>query len=142
MWYIWLILAILFSIGEILYSGFFLLWFAIGSLAALVLSFFTTQFVLQFVIFITLSLFLVLTLTKKFTSYFSKNDHFVTNVDKLIGETGLVLETIGSNPLETGLVKIDGETWTAVSTHGQTIEKGTLVQVEAIQGVRVIVSEA
>lgn len=142
MWYIWLILAILFSVGEILYSGFFLLWFAVGSLSALILSFFISQFFLQLIVFFAVSLLLVLILTKKLTKYFSKNDNFVTNVDKLIGETGLVIETIGSSPLETGLVKIDGETWTAVSNHGQVIEKGTLVEIEAIKGVRVVVYEA
>lgn len=140
MWYIWLIAAIIFCIAEILYSGFFIIWFAIGSLAALITSFFTTNLVIQTIIFLIVSLVLLITLTKHITNKLLKHPTIATNVDGLIGKKGMVIETIGENTLEPGLVKLDGEIWTATSLYDEVIEKGTLVEIKQIKGVRLIVA--
>lgn len=140
MWYIWLIAAIIFCIAEILYSGFFIIWFAIGSLAALITSFFTNNLVIQTIIFLIVSLVLLITLTKRVTNKLLKHSTIATNVDGLIGKKGMVIETIGENTLQPGLVKLDGEIWTATSLHDEVIEKGTLVEIKQIKGVRLIVA--
>ena len=64
MWYVWLILAGIFVIGEVLTSGFLIFWFSLGSLIAMIVSFFTDNIIIQttvncqFTILITLFLFL------------------------------------------------------------------------------------
>lgn len=140
MWYIWLIATIIFCIAEILYSGFFIIWFAIGSLAALITSFFTTNLIIQTLIFLIVSLILLITLTKHVTTKLLKRPTIATNVDELIGKKGVVIKTIGENSLEPGLVKLDGEIWTATSLYDEVITKGTLVEIKKIKGVRLIVS--
>ncbi|MGL4343745.1 MAG: NfeD family protein [Cellulosilyticaceae bacterium] len=139
MWIFWLVIGIIFSIAEIVYSGFFLIWFAFGALAALVTSFFTSNIIIQSTVFLLLSFILLLTLTKKFTHSFNTKPTTPTNIDALIGLKGTVLESIGPGE-QSGLVKLDGEIWTAISTNGEVIPKGATVVAEQIRGVRLFVT--
>jgi membrane protein implicated in regulation of membrane protease activity len=43
-------------------------------------------------------------------------------------------------PLETGQVKLKGQVWSAVCEENLTLAEDTLVKVEAIEGVKLIVS--
>ena len=52
-------------------------------------------------------------------------------------KTVFVLEEI--NEFETGLVKINGQVWTAKALHNETIEKGEIIIVDHIEGVKLIV---
>lgn len=141
MWLLWLVVGIIFAIAEIIYSGFFLIWFSVGALAALIASLFTSSIAIQLVIFLMVSFILLITLTKRFTNKFSHKDVVPTNIDALIGQKGIVLEPIGETTHETGQVKLDGEIWSAISADGSYIEKGSIVTIEEIRGVRLIVSK-
>ena len=46
MWTIWLIIAGIFFVGEIMTVGFLLFWFGFGSLVAMIVSFFTDNFII------------------------------------------------------------------------------------------------
>jgi len=142
MWILWLIVGIIFSLSEILYSGFFLIWFAVGAFASLIASFFTENVLYQGIIFLVVSLTLLLTLTKRIAKKFSSSATIPMNIDRLIGNNGIVTEDIGKDTFENGLVKLDGEIWTAVSKDGHPIEKGSIVSIQEIKGVRLIVSRA
>ncbi|MFC2095547.1 NfeD family protein [Candidatus Bipolaricaulota bacterium] len=63
-----------------------------------------------------------------------------TNEQAVVGETGVVIERVDS-VAGTGQVRIGGETWTAISEHGNVIDKGELIQVKGLKGVRLIVTE-
>ena len=141
MWILWLIVGIVFSVSEILYSGFFLIWFAIGAFLTIIVSFFTENILYQGISFLAISIILLLTLTKYFAKKFTSGHTFPTNIDGLIGKTGIVTQIIGKDNFDSGFVKLDGEIWTAISKDGNTIEKGSMVQVHEIKGVRLIVSE-
>lgn len=52
MWQFWLIMAGLFFIGEILTVGFLVFWFGIGALFAMITSFFTTNIIIQTIVFL------------------------------------------------------------------------------------------
>lgn len=140
MWEVWLIIAIIFAIAAFCYSGFFLLWFAIGALVALISSLFLHNLLVESIIFLVISFILLLTLTQYFTRKFASKKTFVTNTDKLIGSRGIVTKCIGQNNLESGLVKLDGEIWSAISDSNEAIAEGSLVKVKAIKGVRLIVT--
>lgn len=141
MWLLWLIVAIAFALAEIATAGFFLIWFAVGALVALISSFFTSSLIVQTTIFIVISLLLTLTLTKFFSQKYAKKDTTPTNIDALIGHTGIVTQAIGPTPHQTGLVKLDGEMWTALTLSGEELLEGTTVSVNEIKGVRIIVSK-
>lgn len=104
------------------------------------LAFPNSNILLQSIIFLVVSVGLLLTLTKKFTKKYSNKETIPTNIDKLIGKTGVVIQGIGEDTYETGLVKLDGEVWSAVSSNGSSILKGATVKVEEIKGVKLIVT--
>ena len=63
----------------------------------------------------------------------------VTNSDSNVGKIGLVTEQI-DNVKGIGQVNLAGMLWTARSVDDAVIEPGTKVQVERIEGVKLMVS--
>ena len=135
--WIWLILAVLFLIGEAATVTMTSLWFAGGCLAALVVALLGGSWGLQIGTALVVSAALLACLRpiirKHFTPKLSK-----TNVDAVIGSKGYVLSEI-NNISATGKVKLGAMEWTARSTDGSPISKGTLVKVERIEGVKAFV---
>lgn len=87
MWYIWLIMAGIFLIIEIFTVGFLIFWLSIGSLFAMIVSFFTTNLLIQTAVFVVSSTLLIFA-TKPFVKRFASNNHAIaTNVYSLIGKT-------------------------------------------------------
>ena len=137
MWSFWLIIAGLFFIIEIATVGFLIFWLGIGALLAMLTSFITNNLVLQTVVFVVSSAILI-PLTKPLVDKFINKKTVPTSSYSLIGKQGIVIADI--NSLEaTGLVKVNGETWSAKSDSGEPISKDTQIEVLAIDGVKVIV---
>lgn len=138
MWAIWLIIAGIFFIGEIMTVGFLLFWFGFGSLVAMIVSFFTSNIIIQTSVFLVVSVLLLL-ITKPFVKKFvDKKPTVITNAYNIIGKKAIVLEDI--DPIQSkGLVKIGTETWSAESEADEKISKDTEVEVTAIKGVKAIV---
>lgn len=62
-----------------------------------------------------------------------------TNIDRLIGQTAIVKETI-NNKKEQGVVRINGMDWTARAEEiDEVILKGKPVEILDIQGIKLIV---
>ena len=135
---VWLVLMVLFLLTEAVTVTMVSLWFAGGSLAALVASLLHAPLWLQLLLFFAVSALLLAALRpiarKHFTPRLSK-----TNVDAVIGSRGYVTADI-DNLSATGTVKLGAMEWTARSTQGHTLPKGTLVQVDKIEGVKVFVT--
>ena len=138
MWYVWLILAGIFVIGEVITTGFLIFWLGIGSLIAMVVSFFTDNIIIQTTVFLISSVILILA-TKPLVKKFANTKTVKTNAEAIIGKKGLVTKDINSIK-STGQVKIDGELWSAIGMNDMDISKGTEVEVNEIKGVKVIVT--
>lgn len=134
---IWLILMIVFLAAEISTVGLVSIWFAGGSLVALILSLFKTAPLVQVVVFFAVSLCLLVFTRKIFVEKLNTGKE-ATNVDALIGDVGQVVT--GIEPMSLGQVKIKGQVWSAIAEdESSTIEEGTLVTIKAIEGVKLIV---
>ena len=137
MWYIWLILAGVFLIGEVMTAGFLIFWLSIGSLIAMIVSFFTDSIIIQTSIFVISSVILIFA-TKPLVKKFAKVETVLTNAKSIIGKKGIV--TVDINSIKaTGQVKIDGEIWSAIGEDETDIPKGAEIEVLEIKGVKVIV---
>ena len=135
-WKIWVIAAGLFLILESITTGFLVFWFAIGSIFAMIISFFTDNLIIQGTTFIISSTILIFA-TRKLVNFFLKNDK-PNGVNSLVGKTGKV--TVDIIPIDgEGQVKIGGETWSALSENEEKIEKGTEVIITNITGVKAVV---
>ena len=136
--WIWLILAVVFLITEAATVTMTSLWFAGGALAALVVAATGGGVGFQVTVCLAVSGALLACLRpiarKHFTPKLQR-----TNVDAIIGTQGYVTADI-DNISATGTVKLGAMEWTARSSGGAPIAKGTLVQVERIEGVKVFVT--
>lgn len=64
-----------------------------------------------------------------------------TNAEGILGKEAIVTANI-DNLKGTGQITLDGMDWTARTRDGQTIQKGSVVRILAIEGVKVIVEKA
>ena len=137
MWQVWLIIAGLFFVGEIATVGFLIFWFGIGALIAMIVSFFTSNIIIQTTIFVISSTILIFA-TKPFLKKFADVKKTNTNVYSIIGKKALVIKTI--DPIHSvGQIKINGEVWTAESENNQVIDECSEVEILEIKGVKAIV---
>ena len=137
MWYIWLIAAAVFFIIEIATVGFLIFWLGIGALFAMITSFLTDNILIQTGIFVVISAILI-PITKPFVDKYLDKKTVPTNSEAVVNKTGIVTKEITS-PDGIGLVKIDGEVWSAKSSNNIDIKEGTKVVVLKIDGVKIIV---
>ena len=138
MWQIWIIIAGVCLIGEILTSGFLIFWLSIGALIAMVVSFFVDNIIVQTAVFVISSAILIFA-TKPFVKKFAKTKDVKTNAYSIIGKNAIVTKDIDSINGK-GQIKVDSETWSAVGKDDMNIEKGTEVEVLKINGVKAIVA--
>ena len=135
--YMWLIAFVLFAAVEFATSmALISIWFAAGSLVALVLSAFDVPLWIQLLVFILVSAILLIC-TRPIAKKHAKNN-IDTNLKIIIGKTAKVIEDI-DNLKATGRVRLDGVDWTAISDTGEIIEKDSHVTVTKIEGSKLYV---
>ena len=138
MWQIWLVIAGVCLVIEIMTAGFLVFWLAIGALISMIVSLFTDSILIQTAVFVISSSILIFA-TKPFVKKFAKTKNVKTNAFSIIGQNGIVTKEIDSINAK-GQVKIDGETWSAVGKDDMDIPKGTEVEVLEIKGVKAVVT--
>ena len=139
MWHIWLIIAGVCFVIEMMTVGFLVFWFGVGALLTMIVSLiFPDNIILQTSIFVISSTLLIF-LTKPLVKKLSKSDKKVaTNAYSVIGKKGIVTQDINETH-GIGQVKVAGEVWSAKTTDGSIIEKGTQIEVIKIDGVKAVV---
>lgn len=136
--FVWLGLVILFLIAEGATVSLVSLWFAAGAVVAMFAALLGAGAWLQIGLFLVVSGALLLMLRPIVRRYLVPKIT-PTNVDSLVGSTGLVTEAI-DNVTASGQVKLGAMEWTARSTTGEDIPQGTLIRVDRIEGVKVYVT--
>lgn len=136
--FVWFALLVFFIAVEASTVTIVSIWFAAGSIVAMIAGFLGAKLWLQITLFFVVSALLLLSLrplTKKyFTPRLTK-----TNVDSVIGTVGTVTAPI-DNIAATGTVKLGAMEWTARSTNGDPIPADTQVRVDRIEGVKAFVT--
>jgi membrane protein implicated in regulation of membrane protease activity len=140
-WLLWLILAVVFGVGEIATLGFFLAPFAGGAAVAAVASAAGVPFVGTLAVFLVISVILLAALRPLARSHRRTPPQIRTGTAALVGKSATVLERI-ENSEGVGCVRIDGEVWTARAfMEEETYEAGTRVQVVEIRGATALVTD-
>jgi membrane protein implicated in regulation of membrane protease activity len=140
-WLLWLILAVVFGLGEIATLGFFLAPFAGGAAVAALVSAAGVPFVGSLAVFLVIALILLAALRPLARSHRRMPPQVRTGTAALVGKSATVLERI-ANHEGVGCVRIDGEVWTARSfMDEETYEAGAQVQVVEIRGATALVTE-
>ena len=134
---IWIILAVVFAAVEFGTVALISVWFVGGAVAALIASLLGAKVWLQVLIFAGVSALLLL-LVRPFLRKYVDPHKIKTNVDALVGKKAVVIEPV-DNLEGLGTVKLNGNIWTARSVDGANIPADTVVEVQAIEGVKLMV---
>ena len=138
--FVWIGALIAFIVVEALTVQLLTIWFALGSLAALIAALCSASMPLQISIFVAVSI-IALIVTRPLVKKFMGHKYSPTNADRFIGEKAIVTQTI-DNIRESGCVKVKGSVWTARSADNSIIYEGETVTVKEIEGVKLIVEKA
>lgn len=134
--FIWMVSFIVLTLIEIFTINLVTIWFAIGALVSFFISLCTENIGLQILVFIVISL-ITLLFTKKAVNKIKDKEMVPTNLDRVIGQIGIVTENI--KPLEPGEVKVDGKKWTAIAD--EEIDINDEVKILSINGVKLKVEK-
>lgn len=133
---VWLIIAIVFGVGELLTPSLTLIWFSIGAFISIFLSSFIDNIVYQIVIFGIISVIPLVIVTKKMVKK-DASYKYNTNLQGIISKPGIVkIEILPNKP---GIVLVSSEEWTAISVDNEKIEAGSTVEIVKIEGVKLVV---
>lgn len=143
LWILWSILGAILVVAEIFTTGFVLLWFGIGALAAAFAGFIgIDSLFIQFMIFAVVSIGLTAASRTIFINYFSREksgQSLRSGVDALPGKIGTVVSS-SKGALQEGAVKVFGSTWTAYPAAGEPpLEAGERVCVDSVEGASIYV---
>ena len=136
----WLILLACFLVVEAITVGLTTIWFAGGALVAAIASGLGAGILIQWVLFLVISLVLLIFTRPLAVRYMNKGVP-KTNVNSLIGERAVVIQKI-NNLEQSGQVRINDIEWmTRTSSDEVTIPAHAIVTIEDVQGVKLIVKE-
>ena len=143
LWILWTILGAILIVAELFTSGFVLLWFGVGALAAALLAIIgIDSLAIQFLTFAIVSSALTAASRTIFINYFSREksgQSLRSGVDSLPGKIGTVVSS-SRGALQEGAVKVFGSTWTAYPAPGEApLEAGERVCVDSIEGASIYV---
>lgn len=138
---IWLALAATFGVGELLVAGtFFLIPFALGALAAALLTFITGWIWLGLLVFFlgSLAAFMAMRpLARRMDDAIGNPTGVGAN--RLIGDIGSLQVGIAAGHGKTGVVFVHSEEWKAECATGAALPAGSQVRVVEVRGTRVLV---
>lgn len=113
-------------------------WFAFAALAAMIASLLGASLLLQFILFSLLSVLGFLVFAFIIRPRLGQRPITPTNADRILGKEGVVVETIHSTTGK-GLVKVEGQTWSARLEGDGILREGNLIRVTGIRGVKALV---
>ena len=145
-WIIWLVLAITLLAIDLLLPDPITVWFGMAAsvvwLVSLIIP--SIPWYWEITMFLVLSIGAVIALPPKRIKPFLKRlkgqSDQETDFEFLLKYTGVVEECI-NNDLSTGLVKIHGVVWSARSVDNSTIEKGSIVTIQSVNGNKLYVKK-
>lgn len=140
-WHMWVITGLLLWIIEIFTPGFVTGVFGTACLIAAPFAGTGASFKMQLVVFGTATAVLSLGIRPLILRNFcSREPKIKTNIDALVGKTGVVTEAI-DNDSRMGRVRIGSEEWRAISLDEMQVGVGQKVTVHEVDGCKVVVQQ-
>jgi membrane protein implicated in regulation of membrane protease activity len=138
--WIFLVAAVVFTVGEIAVAGtFFLLPFGAGALAAALAGFVGLSVALEWLVFVVVSGAASAVLWPLGRRLDRKSPQHAIGSNRWVGRQALVTRDIPGLPGSTGMVRLDREEWRAESMMGIPIRTGSTVLVSRVDGTRLVV---
>lgn len=135
--WVWLGVTALAAFVEAVTMTLVSVWCVVGGLVAVFAAYFGASVPTQLLLFLGVSI-LTAAVVRPLAKKYADPHKVATNADRLLGMEAKVTEDI-DNARSSGAVYVDGKTWTARSSGGERIPAGELVEIERMEGVKLIV---
>jgi len=140
--WVWLGAVLVFLVGELLTIGlFFMISFAIGAAFATIAAFLGFGLVVQWAVFLAgsaVSLAVLVPIGRRADARTS-GDPSGEGALRWVGRLGSVLEEIPGGHNDTGVIRVERDTWRAETGRSVAIPVGTTVRVVEVKGTRLVV---
>jgi membrane protein implicated in regulation of membrane protease activity len=138
-WMIWILLAVILAVGEVISLSFFLAPFAAGALLGAIAELAGAGTAIAMIVFLVCSGLLLGFVRPIARRHMHTPAQIRTGTAALVGQTAVVTERVEDGA---GSVKLDGEVWTARPyVEGEVIDVGHRVHVVQIRGATALVSD-
>jgi len=139
---LWIAIALVFAIVEVLTVGLFAGFVSLGAIGAAIAAFLGDSVVSQAVTFAVISILGVAVVRRPLLGYLQHRagPQVLSGAAAMIGQTALVVDAIGG-PHERGHVRIAGEDWPALTRDGQPVDAGQSVRVVEIRRATLVVEQ-
>ena len=137
---LWITIALVFAIVEVLTVSLVAGFVSLGALGAAIAAFVGDQIVFQSIVFAAVSILGIVVVRRPLVGYLQRRagPYTLSGADAMIGQTALVVDPIGG-PHDRGHVRIAGEDWPALTRDGRPVEAGTSVTVVEIRRATLVV---
>jgi membrane protein implicated in regulation of membrane protease activity len=136
LWVVWLGVAAVLAVAELLSLDLVLLMFAVAAVVAAVIAPFSPPWV-TLIAFGVVSILLLAIIRPRFRSRLHAGPTLTVGHQNLVGRTAIVDEPVSDYA---GRVMIDGELWTARARPGEQFDVGTHLKVVSIEGATALVA--
>ena len=136
--FMWIIIAVILGIVEVITIDLVSIWFVFGSLVAAMLAWFNFPPLYQIAALVIVSVGLAI-ITRPYCKKLLRGNVVATNADRLIGKTGTITKAFYGDGR--GEIKVLTESWTCTSKDNLDFSEGEKVKVIAIEGVKLLVTK-
>lgn len=138
---VWVVVAIVFAVAEVLTVALFALFVTVAALGAAVAAWLGLDLLWQGLIFFVIAVAGLLLARPPLMRYLERRrtPALLSGAQEMVGRTAVVIEAIPDS-LRPGHVQIMGERWPAVSASGAPVEPGQQVRVVEIRQATLVVA--
>jgi membrane protein implicated in regulation of membrane protease activity len=137
---LWIAVALVFAIVEVLSVSLFAGFVSLGALGAAIAAFMGDHIVFQSVVFAAVSMLGIVVVRRPLLAYLQRRHapEMLSGAAAMVGQTALVVDAI-KGPHERGHVRIAGEDWPALTRDGRPLPAGSSVRVVEIRRATLVV---
>jgi membrane protein implicated in regulation of membrane protease activity len=139
-WIVWLLIGVGLGVGEVLTLSLFLGPFAVGGLGAAAAAGAGGGLEVQVLVFAVVTALVFGLVRPVAVRHLRQPSSTRTGTAALVGRTAVVTQAL-EGPELTGLVRLEGEVWTARHAGHEPVQAGEVVTVLEIRGATVVVSD-
>ena len=136
---VWLLVAVVLVVAELLTLAFVALYFAVGAVGAAIAGGLGANVGIQLAVFGIVSLASLFLTRSPLRRALSRTPTVVSNAPTVVGKRAVVTRPILEGPGQRGQVRVGTEEWSARGESENAITEGTTVEVVAIDGVSLVV---
>jgi membrane protein implicated in regulation of membrane protease activity len=136
---VWLLVAVVLVVAELLTLAFVALYFAVGAVGAAIAGGLGASIGIQFAVFGVVALASLVLTRRPLRRALGRTPTVITNAPTVVGKRAVVTRPILEGPGQRGQVRVGTEEWSARGESENAIVEGTTVEVIAIDGVSLVV---